>query len=43
MQSDDPIIRTVGLSKRYGTRVLAVHDLSLSVGRGKGYGLHRAA
>jgi ABC-2 type transport system ATP-binding protein len=38
MQSGDPIIQTAGLSKRYGNRVLAVHELTLSVGRGQVYG-----
>jgi ABC-2 type transport system ATP-binding protein len=38
MPSGDSIIQTAGLSKRYGNRVLAVHELTLSVGRGQVYG-----
>src|SRR5438105_1628555 len=38
MQSDDLVIQTTGLSKRYRKQVLAVHDLALNVGRGQVYG-----
>src|SRR5260370_18044047 len=36
--ADDVILRTVGLTKRYGQR-LAVHQLNLDIHRGQSFGL----